>query len=118
MNIEWSSFQRLTSENVQTHVATSAGVYLLWVQLKNEKWRCYYAGQCENLEERLLYHLSTSETNVCIKNHIDNHINGFEYAKVGRQSDRDGIEKFLYDHYSPECNMRDPGGTPTPVNLP
>ncbi len=43
---------------------------------------------------------------------------GFEYAEVGRQADRDGAEKYLYDHYDPECNQVDPGGTPTDVNLP
>jgi len=36
------------------------------------------------------------------------HICGVEYAKVDRQDDRDGIEKFLYDHYRPECNEVNP----------
>jgi hypothetical protein len=46
------------------------------------------------------------------------HICGLEYVKVGRQSDRDGIAKFLYDHYRPECNGVDPGGAPVEVNPP
>jgi hypothetical protein len=41
-----------------------------------------------------------------------------EYAKVDRRSDRDQIEKFLCDHYRPECNTVDPGGAPIVVNLP
>jgi len=43
---------------------------------------------------------------------------GLEYARVGKRGNRDGIEKFLYDHYKPECNKNDPGGTPIEVNLP
>jgi len=118
MEIEWSSFHQLTEENIRRFVPTSAGVYLLWVQLKSEKWRCYYVGQAEDLEQRLLDHISTNEPNDCIKEYVSKHISGFEYAKVGGQSDRDGVEKFLYDHYSPECNKQDPGGTPIDVKLP
>jgi len=66
----------------------------------------------------LLDHLSSSEPNACIKNHVAQHTNAYCYATVARQSDRDGIEKYLYDHYKPECNAKDPGGTPIAVNLP
>jgi len=118
MKIEWSSFQRLTSENIRTYTPTSAGVYLLWVQLKDEKWRCYYVGQAENLEQRLLDHISEAEPNECIKENVAKYISGFEYAKVAKQNDRSGIEKFLYDQYKPECNRTDPSGTPIEVNLP
>jgi predicted GIY-YIG superfamily endonuclease len=118
MQITWSSFQNLTEENVKKYVPRDAGVYLLWVKLKNGKWRCYYAGQADDLERRLLEHLSDEEKNSCIKAKVRDHISGYEYAKVAKQSDRDGIEKFLYDHYKPECNEKDPGGEPIEVNLP
>lgn len=118
LNVSWSTLRDFNSENARRYVPTSAGVYLLWMKLKNGDWRCYYVGQATNLEERLLAHLSTSETNACIKNHVDQHVNAYCYASVGKQSDRDGIEKYLYDTYKPECNQKDPGGTPIPVNLP
>jgi excinuclease UvrABC nuclease subunit len=119
MEVKWSSFHNLyTSDIVKKYVPTSAGVYLLWVKLKNEKWRCIYAGQATNLEERLLNHLSSSETNLCIKNNISQYIVGFEYAEATEQYQRDGIEKFLYNTYGCECNQQDPGGTPIPINLP
>jgi excinuclease UvrABC nuclease subunit len=118
MQITWSSFQNLTEENVRKYVPKDAGVYLLWVKLKNEKWRCYYVGQADDLERRLLEHLSDEEKNPCIKTNVHDYISGYKYAKVARQSDRDGIEKSLYDHYEPECNEKDPGGEPIEVNLP
>jgi hypothetical protein len=70
------------------------------------------------LEARLLEHLSDNEENQCLKTNASKYICGFEYAKVGLQKDRDGVEKFLYDHYKPECNELDPGGEPIEVNLP
>ena len=75
-------------------------------------------GQANNLEQRLLDHMSHDERNECIRENVSKHISSLEYAKVGKQGDRDGIEKFLYDHYKPECNKSDPGGTPIEVNLP
>jgi excinuclease UvrABC nuclease subunit len=119
MQITWSSFHSDFAEaHVRRYVPAEAGVYLLWVKLKNGKWRCFYAGQASNLEDRLLDHLSDDEDNECIKNKVSKFVCGFEYAKVSKQSDRNGIEKLLYDHYKPECNKADPGGKPTEVNLP
>ncbi len=118
MKFEWLTFIRLTEENVKKYAPSSAGVYLLWVKLKNDKWRCYYVGQAIDLEKRLLEHLSTNESNACIRTNISDYISGYECAKVSKQSDRDGIEKYLYDYYKPECNKVDPGGDPVEVNLP
>ncbi len=118
MQIIWSTFQRLIEENVNRYVPKDSGVYLLWVKLKNDKWRCYYAGQATDLKSRLFEHLSNNEENTCIKNNVQNYISGYEYAKISLQSDRDSIEKFLYDYYKPSCNEKEPGGVPISVNLP
>lgn len=119
MELKWSGFHDSYSpEVVKKYVPTSAGIYLLWVKLKNDKWRCIYVGQATQLEERLLSHLSSSEPNESIKNNVSNYVIGFEYAEVSEQYARDGIEKFLYDAYKPECNSQDPGGTAISVNLP
>lgn len=119
MQITWSSFhEKYSDQEVNTYVPTDAGVYLLWVKLKNGKWRCFYVGQARDLERRLLDHLSDDEENPCLKKHVAEYKCGFEYAEVPLQKDRDGIEKYLYDHYGPECNQIDPGGNPITVNLP
>lgn len=118
MQVTWSTFQNLTKENVNQDVPKNAGVYLLWVKLNNGNWRCYYVGQADDLERRLLEHLAESEGNKCIKKYVQEHTSGYEYAKVSTQSDRSGIEKFLYDNYKPECNEKDPGGSVLTVNLP
>ena len=97
MYLEWSSFYTpYTEQEVKKYVPIDSGIYLLWVQLKNEKWRCSYVGQADDLEDRLLNHLSKFEENECIKTKASKYVCGFEYAKVSRESDREGIENFLY----------------------
>ncbi len=119
MQVSWSSFNYFKDETVNSGASTEAGVYLLWVKLNNGNWRCFYVGQADNLQRRLLEHLSDSEKNKCVKTHVDKYTLGYEYAKVSKQGDRDGVEKFLFDHYKPECNENDPPGkTPITVNLP
>jgi excinuclease UvrABC nuclease subunit len=119
MQIKWSSFHTpYKEERVNECVPADAGVYLLWVKLKNAKWRCFYAGRAAHLAKRLLEHLSDNEENNCIKENVSNYVCGFEYATVSEQRDREAIEKFLYDKYKPECNEVDPGGTPIEVNTP
>jgi excinuclease UvrABC nuclease subunit len=119
MKIIWSAFHEPYTElEIKKYVPAESGIYLLWVKLINGNWRCFYVGQADNLEDRLLQHLSSGEPNECIKKKVSGYICGFEYAEVSKQSDRDGVEKYLYDHYSPECNQVDPGGTAIEVNLP
>lgn len=120
IQLTWSGFYSSYSETtVKNNVPEKAGVYLLWVKLKSEKWKCFYAGQADNLKTRLLQHLADSEKNECIKTNVSNYVCGFEFALVGRQADRDGIEKFLYDYYNPECNkISPPDVEPIEVNLP
>lgn len=119
MDVIWPSFRSpYTESEVKKHVTEKAGVYLLWFKLETGKWKCFYVGKADNLRARLLDHLLDDEENECIKNRVTKHICGFEYAKVPKESDRKGIEKFLYDHYSPGCNQTDPGGEPIYVNLP
>jgi excinuclease UvrABC nuclease subunit len=118
MELQWSTRYDHAKESVQTYVPTSAGVYILLVKKVSGKWKRYYVGQAKNLEQRLLDHLSDSEENECIRRKTKDKIVGFRFAKVSRQNDRDGIEKFLYDEIDPKCNMEDPGGEPIPVNLP
>jgi len=119
MNVSWSSFyDSFSIPNVQRFVPTTSGIYILWLKLENGKWRCFYVGQASNIKTRLLEHLSTSEQNSNIKTHAQKHVCGFHYVEVGKQSDRDDIERSLYEHYNPECNENEPSGDLIVVNLP
>ena len=116
--IVWSSFfTPYTETSVKTNVPQGKGVYLLWVKYSTGRWECFYVGQADDLQKRLLDHLSDQEENKCIKENVK-YTCGFYYANVSLQSDRDGIEKALYDYYETPCNQNDPGGTPIHLNVP
>lgn len=119
-SVVWSTFQEsFTEANVKLNAPKGAGIYILWVRLKTKKWSCYYVGQASNLQSRLLDHLSDSEENKCIKDNVSKYTSGFEFTPVANADERDGIELFLYDHYSPECNeISPPKVEPIEVNLP
>lgn len=119
MNISWSGFYTYSEANVKINAPEKAGIYLLWVELNDSKWKCFYVGQAGNLKKRLLEHLSDSEENECIKNKVKKYSCGYEFAVIGKQADRDGIEKYLYEKYKPECNkISPPLVDPIEVNLP
>ena len=115
--VSWSgNWWLLSEENVRRFVPTSAGVYVL--RDRGERKSVVYVGQAENLEQRLLQHLAPNEPNKCIR---DRARSGLEmrWALVALQSDRDCIERALYDHYNkPVCNEKTPPGAPCAVNFP
>ncbi len=119
MNLNWQTHQPYTQTTVSNFAPEKAGVYILWVQLMSNSWKCFYVGQADNLKKRLLEHLSSNEDNPCIKNKVSKFVCGFSFALVPRQDDRDEIEKYLYEHYKPECNrISPPDVKPIIVNLP
>jgi|WetSurMetagenome_2_1015567.scaffolds.fasta_scaffold04639_7 excinuclease UvrABC nuclease subunit len=114
----WSSFFTPYNEaQVRRVVPTSAGVYTLWVNYKSGGWECFYVGKADNLEGRLLDHLSAKEENMCIKGNIA-YMCGFSWIEITTEAERSGAEKYLYDRMKPECNQIDPGGRPLQIPLP
>jgi len=117
--VTWKPFQSLESETINNSVPQKAGIYLFWVQLKDNKWKVFYVGQAKNLRARISDHLTESEKNKCIKENVNNYVCGFEYCLVGKQNDRDGVEKYLYEYFTPECNDNSPpSDEPIEINLP
>jgi len=114
----WSSFHTPYNEaEVRKCAPTSAGVYLLWVNYKTGRWGYFYVGKGENIESRLLGHLSTDEPNDCIKGNVKYKC-GFIWIEITTETERSGAEKYLYDTLNPECNENDPGGRPLKIFLP
>lgn len=63
--------------------------------------------------------MSESENNELIKTNVSKYICGFKFALVGKKEERDGVEKYFYDNYNPECNeVSPPDVNPFEVNLP
>lgn len=117
--VDWSCHETYDAATVDAEAPHTGGVYVLWVKLKDkDEWRCFYVGKADDLHDRLLDHLAEEEPNECIAAKIKDKVCGFFFAEVAKAVVRSGIEKFLFDHYEPECNEQDPGGKPAQVNLP
>jgi excinuclease UvrABC nuclease subunit len=114
----WSRCYRPYNETEVKKIApTSTGVYALWVKYKEKGWVCFYVGKANNIESRLLDHLSNDEDNECIKEDVKYRC-AFCWIEITTADERSGAEKYLYDTIKPECNQNDPGGNPRKIPLP
>ena len=100
---EWSSRYSYTEANVKKYAPASGGVYRL-INKNGGKYYVFYVGQSNNLERRLLEHLSPSELDACIKRHLRDYDCFFRFIEVSSSSERDRIEKEQIKEYSPSCN--------------
>jgi hypothetical protein len=71
-------------------------------QTGSQIWMCYYVGQADDLEMRLQEHLAGIEPDPCMQQKIA--ASAFRFAEIEAKRDRNGVERFLYDRYRPECN--------------
>jgi excinuclease UvrABC nuclease subunit len=114
--LNWSDVHYYTVSNVENFAPSDAGVYKLLYLLAN-KPRLFYVGQAEDLRKTLLNHLSDTEPNICIRRNFWYYTCYFQFAGVASQSERDGAERALYDHYKPLCNTVPPKGEPYDINF-
>ena len=91
-------------------VPEKAGVYIIsTLQKIDYKYEVKYVGQASNLKERAQQHWSKNEQNTGLKNHIANgYAMKFSYAELPSQSERDGVELFLFKYFAPEYNKCTP----------
>jgi len=101
---EWSGRLDYTEANVRKYAPTAGGVYRLVYKKDANTFTVFYVGQSDNLERRLLEHLADSESDACIKRHLNNYSCYFRYLGVSTQSERDKAEQQQISEYSPSCN--------------
>ena len=118
MELEWLGKFQYNETKVKELVSESSGNYMISVKRNNGKYRSIYVGQAENLQERLLEHLHDSETNDCLKNHVNDHDVYFRFCYVSGQSDRDDVERTLHKKYPCECNDVEPSGSVISITPP
>ena len=116
LKLEWSDNHYYTVSNVDTFAPRDAGVYKLLYFTANQP-RVFYVGQAENLRRVFMKHLSDTETNACIRRNFWYNTCYFKFAVVESQSERDGAERALYDHYKPPCNTVPPKEEPCDINF-
>lgn len=101
---------------VRDRVPQSPGVYLVYAKQDDGTWKVRYVGQSDNLERRLLEHLSSREPNACLRRVIRHSIPAVRWTAVEKRN-LDGVESYLYRTYSPKCNevAPTPGGCSQPA---
>jgi excinuclease UvrABC nuclease subunit len=117
MQLKWKKVEDANYDNTPD----KAGVYIISTRQKADKqYEVKYVGQASDLKARANEHWSENETNEELKEHIaKGFAMKFSYAEVGKQADRDKVEKFLYDHFNPIYNIiSPPGETSEECNLP
>ncbi len=106
-NVNWSLFHTNFWESyIKINVPQEAGLYLIWLKLHDSTWSCIYVGHSIDIRAQLIQHLKQSSQNYCLRDNLMNYVCGFEFALVKSKEEREGMEKFLIEFYSPTCNQK------------
>ena len=117
LNVEWNAHPyQLNEEQVKLVVPENEGIY----RLSNRIESVFYVGQSDNLQRRLLEHLSDEEKNDCIKGKLEFQVY-FRFALLKDEKERLCAESFMYRHFKKEtglpCNTKEPSESPCEINL-
>lgn len=117
MQLNWTNLTELTKTGV-SNIKEIAGIYRLSYHNPNDqKYYVYYVGQAQNLKTRLSEHLIENETNKCCNQYLNKYNCYFRAAAISKQTDRDGVEVTLYNHFGPSCPERIPDIEPLDINF-
>lgn len=108
--LTWTKLIPLDGKGVNAIDDSLSGVYRLSYKADDGNYYVFYVGKAEKIKQRLLEHMASSETNVCIKNRIDKSDCYFRYAIVVNEKVRAAAEKQMFKQYEPSCNEKEPEG--------
>ena len=100
-------------------IPEKTGVYLITCTCTDKADWVVYSGQSIDLRARTKQHWSDSELNVDLKKAIKNYPGAFAiYYAESNEDDVDGIERYLFNTYSPQFSDKAPDVEPKAVTLP
>lgn len=99
----FSNLYAYNEDNVKKYAPLTAGVYRLSYK-SNEGYYVFYVGRSNNLQRRLLEHLSPSEQDPCIKKYLRGYNCFFRYIEIPSLDERKRVERDQIDGYDPPCN--------------
>lgn len=108
--LTWTKLKELSNSNVNAITNNIAGVYRFSYLSDEGSYYIFYVGKTEDIKNRLLNHLLSSEENFCIKNYLASKRCFFRYAMITKAYIRDAAEKQMYKQYEPSCNEKEPEG--------
>lgn len=117
MTVKWTELIELNSSGV-ARIKEVSGIYrLIYFDPERQNYYVYYIGQTDNLNDRLSQHLHGKEKDSCCSGYLDKYSCFVRVAAVSTQSDRDGAEVSLYQHFNPICVERVPDVSPLVINF-
>ena len=117
MEVRWSKLFAPLHDAVD--IPERAGVYLLWTQVRDGGWMCFFAGESDNLHDAVATHLDPLQGHFEVHQVLSEHTCGFMYAHEADPARRDGILRHLVEVYAPKYGSLPEGdGDLVVVNLP
>ena len=113
--VNWSKTLPYSIKTIMGDTKNIGAIYNLSFKNTERKHTVFYVGQSNELQATLLDHLE--ENDPCIKKILNEKECYFRFAYLKNQGDRDCSERFLYDHYNPQCNHTIPAGEPCTINV-
>lgn len=105
----WSDFYTYNDNNIDLYVMSKPGNYQLYTKNPFLSFTLFYAGKSDgDLHRRLKEHLSSYETNNCIKKMLKNNVCYFRFIYVSTQKEREKIESDDIRNNKPPCNIQQP----------
>jgi excinuclease UvrABC nuclease subunit len=108
--LTWTKLTKLNEPLIKELKDGIPGVYRLSYKAAEDNYYVFYVGQADDIKQRLLQHISSYETNECIKDHFRTKECFFRYAKIIKDYIRDATERKVYKEYGPKCNYQEPQG--------
>ncbi len=102
---KWTQRFEYIESYVESYAPELAGVYRLIYNL-GDKYYVFYVGQSNNLRRRLREHLDVSESDSCIKKHLQGYRCFFRYVEIDSQEERNKVEAQSIEEYNPTCNSK------------
>ncbi|QSO49180.1 GIY-YIG nuclease family protein [Alicyclobacillus mengziensis] len=105
---DYTSYIKYTEDNVRSNVPESGGVYKIGKEKPNDtsKVSVVYVGKSDNLQRRLLEHLSNTESNDCLKKKVSSGNLWIAWTVISGSAQRTAEETDRIEHFSPECNTQ------------
>lgn len=116
MEVKWTDLIKLDESGV-SRINKVAGVYRISHYDNDGKYYVHYVGQASDLNSRLNQHLYGNEVNACCNKYLKNYTCYFKACSISSQSDRDGAEVALYNHFKPDCVEKIPDVKPININF-
>lgn len=115
--LEWSKLSPLDL-SIISNIGSKPGVYRLAYKASDGSFYVFYVGRADkSIKEELTKFASKETDNPCVKTHLENLECYFRHAFIEDQKTRQNVERTVYDHFKPKCNLETPNGESIDINF-